>query len=145
MAESAKMYGNAIKAAYNKEIDLNDGNVKVALCTSSYTPDQDTHDYFNDITNELSTGNGYTAGGATVSNPTVTYTGATNVFKFDADDTSWANSTVTARYGVVYYSTGTASTSPLICYIDFGADKTTSNIEFKITWNAAGIFTDTVA
>lgn len=110
MAVTAYLYGNAIKAAFNKEIDWNDGNVKVMLTTSSYTPDQDAHDYKDDVTNEVS-GDGYDAGGTALANPTLTYTGATNKLKLDADDASWPNSTITARRAVVYYNTGTPSTT----------------------------------
>jgi hypothetical protein len=145
MATTAKWYGNAFKAAFNKEIDWNDGNVKVALCTSSYTPDQDTHDYFDDITNELTTAGGYTAGGAALANPTLTYTGATNVFKLDADDTAWSSATFTCRNAIVYYNTGTASTSPLICYQTFDADQSPSAGTFTVQWNTDGIVKATPA
>jgi hypothetical protein len=40
---------------------------------------------------------------------------------------------------VIYKSTGTASTSKLICYLDFGSDKSTSNGTFAITFAAEGI------
>lgn len=145
MAVTAKMYGKAFLSAFNKEIDLNDNAVKVALCTSTYTPDQDAHDYFNDITNELGTANGYTAGGAAIGTPTVAYTAGTNVFNFDGADVTWSNSTITARYAIIYYDTGVAATSPLISYVDFGADQSSSASDFKITWDAAGIFKVTVS
>jgi alpha-D-ribose 1-methylphosphonate 5-phosphate C-P lyase len=107
MAATMKWYGKALLKALNKEVDFDTDTIKVALCTSSYTPNQDTHDYFDDITNELSTGNGYTAGGATLANKTIGYTDGTNVIKLDADDVTWANSTITARYAIVYVATGT--------------------------------------
>jgi hypothetical protein len=116
--------------------------IKVALVTSSYTFNQETHDYFDDITNEVS-GTGYTAGGATLASKTNTET--TRVTTFDAADTTWTSSTITARGAVVYYASGTASTSLLIAFIDFGADKSSDNGTFQITWNASGIFTVTVA
>lgn len=144
MAVTAKWYGKAFQAAFNKEIDWNDGNVKVSLHTSSYTPDQDTHDYYDDVTNEVSSAN-YTAGGAALVNPSFTYTGGTNVLKLDADDTSWSTVTLTARYAVIYYNTGTASTSPLLGYVDFGADVTATAGNFTITWSADGIATITVS
>lgn len=144
MAVTALLYGKAFLSFTNGEIDLDTNTIKVALTTSSYTPDQDAHDYFNDVTNEV-TGTGYTAGGATLANKTVTYTSGTNVFKFDADDTTWAISTITARRAVIYKDTGTASTSPLIAYVDFGADVSTAAQTFQITWHANGIFTVTVA
>lgn len=145
MAVTGKLYGKGMLSLGNKEIDWNTDTIKCALTTSSYTPDQDAHDYFDDITNELSTANGYTAGGATLANCTMTYTGASNVAKFDADDVVWSSSTLTARYAIIYRSTGTASTSPLIAYVDFGADVSSTSSNFTITWDAAGIFTITVA
>lgn len=144
MAVSAKLYGKSLLSAYNGEIDLDTHTIKVALCTSSYSVDQDAHDYFNDVTNEVS-GTGYTAGGATLANKTVGYTAGTNTFKFDADDVVWSASTITARYAVIYRDTGTASTSPLIAYVDFGADVSSTGAAFTITWDSAGIFTATVA
>lgn len=145
MAVTAKLYGSFPAKLANKEIDWDSDTIKVALATSSYTPDQDAHDYFNDITNEVS-GTGYTAGGATLANKTVGYTSGTNTQKFDADDTSWATSTITARYAVIYDSTpGTAATNPLIGYVDFGADVSSTAAAFTIVWDSAGIFTITVA
>lgn len=145
MAVSAKFYGKAFLSAFNKEIDLNSDTIKVALATSTYTPDQDAHDYFNDITNEVS-GTGYTAGGATLGSAAVSYTGGTNTFAFDGADVSWTTSTITARYAIVYDSTpGTSATNPLICYVDFGADVSTTAGTFSIVWDSAGLCTVTVA
>jgi hypothetical protein len=142
---TALLYGSAPAKFANKEIDWDSDTIKVSLHTSTYTPDQDTHDYFNDATNEAS-GTGYTAGGATLGTKTVGYTAGTNITKFDAADTSWASSTITARYAVIYDSTpGTAATNPLIGYVDFGADMSSNNGTFQITWDANGIFTAVVA
>lgn len=113
-------------------IDLANDTIKVALTSSSYTPSA-AHEFFDDITNELSTGGGYTAGGATIASPTI----SSGVF--DAADTSWSSATFTARYGVVYKDTGTPATSPLIGYIDFDGDQSPSDQTFKIVWNASGI------
>lgn len=141
---TTKTYGSLISKAFNKEIDFDTDTIKVALVTSSYTPDQDTHDYWDDVSaNEVANGNGYTTGGVTLASKTVTYTSGTNVTKFDAADVSWTSSTITARYAVIYLSTGTASTSPLIGYVDFGSNQSSSNGTFAITWDAAGIFTTT--
>jgi hypothetical protein len=145
MAVTAKFYGNAFVSAFNKEIDFNSDTIKVMLCSSAYTPDQDAHAYKSSVTSEVS-GTGYTAGGATLVTPTITYTAATNVFKLDANDVSWASATITARYAVIYDSTpATDATRPLIAYVDFGADVTATAGTFSITWDAAGIATVTVA
>jgi hypothetical protein len=140
----SKLYGNFLVKALNKEVDWDTDTIKVALTTSSYTPNQDTHDYFNDVTNEVS-GTGYTAGGNTLGSKTITYDDANNVIVLDAADTTWGSSTITARYAVVYASTGTASTSPLIGYVDFGSDQSSTNGNFTITWDSTGIVRVTVA
>lgn len=142
MAVTAKLYANVFAKALNKEIDLDTDTIKVALCTSTYTPNQATHAYFSSITNEVS-GTGYTAGGATLASKTVNTSSLT--FTFDAADTSWATSTITARYAIIYDSTGTAATSALIGYVDFGADVVSSGGTFSIVWDALGIATFTVA
>jgi hypothetical protein len=145
VAVTAYWYGKAFLSLLNKEADLNSDTLKVMLCTSSYTPDQDAHDYKDDVTNEVS-GTGYTAGGATLANVAVTYTAGTNVIKFDADDTVWSAATITARYAVVYDSTpATDGTRPLLLYIDFGGNVTSTAGDFTIAWNASGIATITVS
>ena len=54
-------------------IDVANDTIKVALVTSGYTFDAG-HQFFSDITNELSTAGGYTAGGATITSPTISVT-----------------------------------------------------------------------
>lgn len=151
MAVTSKIYGKAILNAFGGEtagesvaIDYLSDTIKVALCTSSYAVDQDTHEFFSDVTNEV-TGTGYTAGGATLANKTLGYTAGTNVIKFDADDVTWTTSTITARYAVIYKSTGTSSTSPLLSYVDFGQNESTTAATFQITWDSAGLLTITPA
>jgi hypothetical protein len=140
MAVTATLYGLTAQ----KEIDgsgainWTSDTIKVALCTSSYVPNQDTHDFFNDVTNEV-TGTGYTAGGASLASKTSTYDTASDQVRLDAADTSWTTSTITARFAVVYKSTGTASTSPLIGWVDFGADVSTTAGTFQITWDPTGV------
>ena len=144
MPVTALWFGKAFLAMLNKEVDWDTDTIKVALATSAYTPDQDTHDYFNDVTNEV-VGTGYTAGGATLGTKSIGYTAGTNVTKLDAADTVWTSSTLTARYAIVYVSTGTPATSVLLGLLDFGEDKVSSAGDFTIAWNAAGIGTITVA
>jgi hypothetical protein len=113
--------------------------VKVALVTSSYTPDIDTHEDYADITNEVANGNGYTTGGVVLANKAVTKDTTDDEGVFDADNAAWTDSTITARGAVVYVDTGTDSTSILIAYFDFGEDKVSSAGTFTIAWNAEGI------
>lgn len=132
------IYNSFKKKIMDGSIDLDTDTIKLALVTSAYTPDQDAHDFFDDITNEVS-GTGYTAGGASLSSKVVSADNTDNEGVFDADDVSWTTSTITARGGVLYKSTGTASTSALICYLDFSTDKISTAGTFTVSWNAEGI------
>ena len=105
---------------YLASADISDDTFKVALVTSSYSPDKDTHEHFDDITNEVS-GTGYSAGGNTVTG-TLTLSTANDRLTLEFASTSWTSATITARGAVYYSSTGTASTSTLIAYNDFGSD-----------------------
>lgn len=143
---ASKLYGQFISQALNKEIDWDTDTIKVALLSNAYTPDQDAHNYFDDVVANEVTGTGYTAGGNTLANKTNSYNSATNVITLDADDTTWSSSTITARYAVVYdASPATNATRPLIGYVDFGSDQSSSNGNFTITWDATGIVRVTVA
>lgn len=204
MAVTANWYPNAFKTAFNGEWDWDTDTIKVALVQSAYTY-SDAHDYFNDITNEVAGGSGYTAGGATLGTKSNTFTddgsataranstaysvgdvvrpAAANGHLFrcivagtsagtepttgfassvvpgndvtdntvtwsevgramvvlDGGTVSWPSSTITARYAVIYKDTGTGSTSPLIGFVDFGQDESSSSGTFQITWHTDGI------
>jgi hypothetical protein len=143
---ASKLYGQFLSQALNKEIDWDTDTIKVALLTNAYTPDQDAHNYLDDVVANEVSGTGYTAGGNTLANKTNTYNSGTNVIVLDADDTTWSSSTITARYAVIYdASPATNATRPLIGYVDFGSDQSSSNGNFTITWDATGIVRITVA
>lgn len=146
MAVSAFQYGSFLQKALNKEIDYDTDDIKCALVASTYTPAQDTHDYWNDVSADEVSGTGYTAGGESLTTKTLTYDASTNVIKLDADDVSWADSTITARYAVLYDNTpAAASAKPLMGYVDFGQDESSSSGTFTVSWSADGIFTITVS
>ena len=143
---ASKLYGQFLQQALNKEVDWDTDTIKVALLSNAYTPDQDAHNYFDDVVANEVTGTGYTQGGITLLNKTNTYNAATNVITLDADDVTWSSSTITARYAVIYdASPATNATRPLIGYVDFGSDQSSSNGNFTITWDATGIVRITVA
>lgn len=137
------VYGKFLQSGFDNsltKINLASGGdtIKVALVTSSYTPDFDAHDFFNDVTNEI-TGTGYTAGGATLGSQTCTLDTTDNELVIDGADTTWATSSLTAAGAVIYKSTGNSATSPLIAYIDFGGNKVSDGGTFQITWASEGI------
>ncbi len=147
MAVTNKWYGNAFLAAFNKEIDFLTDNIAVILCTSLYTPDQDVHNYADDVTNELATANGYTAGGQNLASKVNDYTGATNVVRFSAADVVWtAVGTLTARTAVVKDTTpGTAATNPLLTYHQSDVDVSATDASWTFDIPTGGIATITPA
>lgn len=115
------------------------------LASDTVAPDQDTWNYKDDVTNEI-TGTGYTAGGATISSPSLTYNTSTNQLMFDGGDVEWTGATFTSRYLYIYDATpGTDATRPLIAYVDFGENLPVTAGTFKVAWNTSGICTITVA
>lgn len=104
------------------------GSFKGMLVTSSYTPDEDAHDFRNDVTNEVS-GTGYSAGGAAIT-PTVTHNTASNNVTVAWSAVSWASSTITARAMVIYKVIGSSATDNLCQYVDFGSDVTSTAATF---------------
>jgi len=132
------IYNSFKRRLMQKDIDLVNDTIKVMLVTSAYAPDADLHEFKSGVTGEAS-GAGYTAGGAALANKAVSQDNADDEGVFDADDVTWAASTITARGAVLYKDTGVAGTSPLIAYFDFGSDKATEGTDFTIQWNAEGI------
>jgi hypothetical protein len=94
--------GNALAGSLvsgNAPIDWLSDTIKCMLCTSTYTPNLDTHKYKSDITNEI-TGTGYSAGGATLGSAAITFTAA------NSWATQWAASTAFVVGDIVRPTTG---------------------------------------
>jgi hypothetical protein len=125
------VYNSALDEAVTGGIDFDTDTFKIMLVTSSYTPDKDTHTVRTDVTNEVS-GTGYTSGGDTTA-VTVTKDTANDRIDIAFGNVSWANSTITAAAGVIYKSTGTASTDLLVAYLDFGGNVSSTSGTFQVT------------
>lgn len=143
---TSKAYGNVAKAVFNKELDWDSDDIRVMLVSSSYTPNQDTHDYLDDVQAFEVNGTGYTAGGIALATKTSTYDAANNVLVLDAADVTWASSTITARYAVVYNNTGAnAAAKPLVGYVDLVSDQASNAGNFILEWDPSGILRVNVA
>jgi hypothetical protein len=100
-----KLYRRAALHFLNKEVDWDSDALVWTQHTATYTPNQDTHEFVSDLTNELTTGGGYTAGtagggGLAIASPTRTFTAA------NSWGVSRANSTAYAVGDVVRPATG---------------------------------------
>lgn len=149
MAASITLYDHTtLRALDATNMFLSTGTFKVTLHTSTYTPNA-AHAVYADLTNELTTANGYTNGGATLGTVTLG-TVTTNDAKFDAADVVWTasgGSIAAWRYAVLRRSdTVNSLVGPLIGYVL--ADTTPADIPattdgntLTLTFNASGIVT----
>lgn len=132
---------NKAKESFGKgELAWGTDTFKVSLHTSSYTPNQDTHQFYSDLTNEISGSGTYSTGGMTLAGLATSIDTTIDRAEFDATDVSITGFTSVFRYAVVYKSTGVGVTSRLVALIDFGSDVTVTNGSYTLTWNADGIF-----
>jgi hypothetical protein len=116
---------------------------KVMLVTSSYTPNQETHLSRADVTNEV-TGTGYTAGGQSLAGNSVTQDTTNHRAVLSCTNPSWSSSTITAAGAVIYQSNGGASSGdPILCYLDFGGNVSSTNNTFVIQVPTGGVMNET--
>lgn len=118
----------------NPSIDMDTDTIKVAAVSDANYTYSAAHQYKSSVTS-------YTGStDATLASPTTTNG------TFDAADLSPAfsslsqNSTDTIDALVVYKDTGSAATSPLICYIDLASSTTPNGGDINVTWSGSGIF-----
>ncbi len=103
---------------------------KLALYTSSATLSAATTAY--SATNETS-GTGYSAGGAALTNINPASSGTTGFTDFN--DLTFSSSTITANGALIYNDT--ASGDPAVCSLAFGGDKTSTSGDFTIQFPTA--------
>ena len=103
---------------------------KLALYTSSATLAAATTAY--SATNETS-GTGYSAGGAALTNINPASSGTTGYTDFA--DLTFSSSTITANGALIYNDT--ASGDPAVCSLAFGGDKTSTSGDFTIQFPTA--------
>lgn len=142
MTAPTLVYLTAPKKAVEALLAL--GAATVMLATDSYVPDQDAHDFVNDVTNEAA-GTGYSAGGIVLTGVTVTLDTATNTLALDADDVTPAGLSVVCRWAVIYVDTGTPATSPTIAFVDLSEGLGGNVTVTGILWDADGIVPFVVA
>jgi hypothetical protein len=134
---------NGTYEAGSPQISLAAQPITVALLTSTYTFAA-THNVYGDLTNELTTTGGYTAGGAAVGG--LAYTQSSTVSNLTGNSVVWTASgggIAAFRYAAIYINaTLNGVTKPLIALIDNnGADvpATTAPNTLSVVWNATGI------
>lgn len=139
MASVAKWYGQALLGQYgataSRRVDWANDTIKIALVKAAYTPDQDAHDFWNDVSANEAAGTNYTAGGKELFEKAVSYDSATNTLRMKAKTVEWKEVTVEYRYGVIYKEFGTSAESPLLGFIDTGATQKIAAGLVKAEWD----------
>lgn len=141
MSITVNWYGPGMQYLVDQPADLEAVTAKLALVTSSYTPDRDTHDFWDDVSsNEVANGNGYSTGGVTLTSVLWSYDSASDQVRLDFDDPSWTfTAAKTWQYGVIYIDTaGASSTDPVIALLTWDSSQTLSTA-YTLTIDAAGL------
>lgn len=121
-------------------IDLDLETHKGALFSNSITPDftADTAYAVSPYNANEVTGTNWASGGVALTG--TTFTGASGTATFDATDVSVASTTISSARGYLLYADALAGNNAIVL-VNFGADYSTSNGTFAVTWHANGIFT----
>jgi len=122
-------------------LDLDLETHKVAMFTNTITPNFSTDTAYAVApynANEVS-GAAYSAGGTVLTTTTVTES-PSGTLMWDADDTSWAASTITNARCALIYADALAGNNAIVL-VNFGADYSTSAGTFTIQWAAGGVLT----
>jgi hypothetical protein len=128
------IFNKGLEAWARGAIDWDSDNFKCLLCTASYTPDKDAHDFRDDVTNEIAASGGYTAGGQIVSMSVSLDASNDRINITLGGFTISAPTTITARKAVYYKARGGASSADeLIAVIDFGSDVISTGGAWSLT------------
>lgn len=139
MAVTAKWFAHGLDHLFDKQVGWGSGYaVKCALLSSSFTPANNEAHWADVVGYEIS-GAGYAAVALTTMIRSI---GTLTKFTLNADSPiQWTSATFAARYAVFYLDTGNTATSPVLFYIDFGAEQSVTNGTFQITKDASDHWT----
>lgn len=140
MAIVPKWYLQGMKAVMGGAVDIDTDTFKLTLHTATYSPNLDTDDFYNDATNELSTANGYTAGGVTLAGVGLTTDAASDQVRVDWTDPAWTfTGSQTWRYGVIRKARGgAASADELVALLEWDSNQTVST-PYTVVLDPAGL------
>lgn len=135
MAGTWKWYGLGVKGVATGAIDIDTDTFHLMLTTNVYTPNQDTHQFRSDVTNEVASSGTYvTAGGNALAGVAVTYDAASNETRIVWTSPAYTTATITARTAVIYKRRGGAATADeLLAYCTEAADVTSTAGTFTVT------------
>lgn len=109
--------------------------LKLVLMTSSYSFSS-SHEYYTDLTNEISPVGGYSTGGVALTLITPSQDSTNHKAKLDAQNLTISGLVTTFAKGAIINTA--YDPDRLICYIDFGGNIVSSG-NYTFVWNKRGI------
>ena len=121
---------------FQKEQDLDSDTIRIALYTSSASLGAGTTAYTT--SGEVASGNGYTTGGETLTNPVIGTSGTTAYVDFDNPE--WTSASFTTAGALIYNKTvyDADNTKGSIAVLNFGGDFTVTSGTFRIVFPSPG-------
>ena len=113
------LYGNGLLNVLNGNVIWGTDDTYLALASSSYSPNVDTHDFWNDVVANEVTGTNWAANGQQADGETLSLVTASDRVEFDLTDESTASVTLSdGKHLIVYTRTpGTDATRELIGFV----------------------------
>jgi len=124
-------------------ISISSDSLKLAIVSAGSNAADLSLEYFNQITNEISAANGYTAGGEVIGNITITEAAGVTTINGEDFNILAAGGSITGRYGVLYSDTSAGKCLiGVVLLVEPAADLTALDTQFFVVqWPATGIFT----
>lgn len=125
-------------------VDLRGDVVKIALMTSAYVPNIDTHDHFDDVTGEL-VATGYATRGLALASKTITQDDVNDRAEFDAADLTFSaigngvNGTFNQVIVLREQDAGVTNANTVLIATMTCAATLTNGGAITLQWNAEGI------
>ena len=119
------IYTSVLRAALTGSVNFGSDTFWAMLTTSAYTPNKDTHDFRNDVTDEI-TGTGYTADGKVIAATVAAVDTANDDVEISFGPVQWTGLSATGIRQMVVYKRrgGAASADELVYCHDFDVDTT---------------------
>ncbi len=116
-----------------KKIDYSADTFKAILMKTTFTYDPDTDDTYSDVSSdELATGNGYTAGGQALTGVTVTRNNTLNSCEIRWDDATWTASGGSITHGGAIIFDDTTTDDTIIYHISSGTITVGSGASYSL-------------
>ncbi len=132
---ASRLTNFAIKDFANGDLDWENDDIRCLLVTSSYTPNQDTHQFVSSVTNELS-GGAYVR--KTLASKATTQDNANDRADLSANNVTWAALEAVAgtpARAVVFKFVTNDADSRIVGWIDFTAPPVPNGGDWTAKWN----------